>query len=96
MLCARGDELDASLATYGSALERYQRRGEQTQASRIRALIRAAERERRSVHQLIAKLEERFLGTSRAEPRHPAGADPTPYTGPRVRPYPSPNRVIRA
>jgi hypothetical protein len=99
MLLAQCEQLDADLATYGSALERYQRRGEQTQARRIRGMIRAVERERRSVHDLISGLERRFLATqqSRSEQaRHPLPAmGPVRHGAPRVHPYPSPHRVIR-
>jgi len=97
MLLAQCEDLDADLATYGSALERYQRRGEQTQARRIRGMIRAAERERRAVQDLIAGLEKRFLtAAARTDAvRHPQSAG-----GPRhgivlVHPHPSPHRVIR-
>ncbi len=95
MLLAQCEELDADLATYGSALERYQRRGEQTQARRIRGMIRAAERERRSVQDLIAGLEKRFLTAARTDTRHspaPAGAR---HGIVRVHPHPTPHRVIR-
>lgn len=99
MLLAQCEQLDTDLATYGSALERYQRRGEQTQARRIRGMIRAAERERRSVQDLIAGLERRFLAaeTARSEPgRHPLpGLGATRHSAPRVHPYPTPHRVIR-
>ncbi len=93
MLLAQCDELDADLVTYGSALERYQRRGEQTQARRIRGMIRTAERERRAVQDLIANLEQRFLETGPTRPQ-PA---PNPARHPvnRVHPHPSPHRVIR-
>ena len=99
MLLAQCEQLDADLATYGSALERYQRRGEQTQARRIRGMIRAAERERRSVQDLIAGLERRFLAgeharASRAATRCRARAT-TRHATPRVHPYPTPHRVIR-
>ena len=96
MLVAQCEQLDADLATYGSALERYQRRGEQTQARRIRGMIRAAERERRSVQDLIAGLERRFLATEHLRAEH--GRHPLPglvRSAPRVHPYPSPHRVIR-
>ncbi|WP_179474716.1 hypothetical protein [Mycolicibacterium vinylchloridicum] len=100
MLLAQCEQLDADLATYGGALERYQRRGEQTQARRIRGMIRAAQRERRSVQDLIAGLERRFLAPERSrneQPRHPLpGAGPARHGVPRVHPYPSPHRVIRA
>jgi len=97
MLLAQCEELDADLATYGSALERYQRRGEHTQSRRIRGMIRAAERERRTVQDLIAGLEKRFLT---AATRADAVRNPQPATGARrgiarVHPYPSPHRVIR-
>ena len=99
MLLAQCEQLDIDLATYGSALERYQRRGEQTQARRIRGMIRAAERERRSVQDLIAGLESRFLvaeTTRNATPRHPLpGLGTARHGAPRVTPYPSPHRVIR-
>ncbi|AQT81612.1 hypothetical protein B1R94_23700 [Mycolicibacterium litorale] len=99
MLHAQCEQLDADLATYGAALERYQRRGEQTQARRIRGMIRAAERERRSVQDLIAGLERRFLGGegSRTESaRHPsATGGPARHVVPRAHPYPTPHRVIR-
>ncbi|TGD87441.1 hypothetical protein BayCH28_13805 [Mycolicibacterium sp. CH28] len=98
MLLAQCEQLDADLATYGSALERYQRRGEQTQARRIRGMIRTAERERRSVQDLIAGLERRFLGgDGRTETaRHPASpTGPPRHVGPRTHPYPTPHRVIR-
>jgi len=93
MLLAQCEELDADLLTYGAALERYQRRGEQTQARRIRGMIRTAERERRAVQELIANLDKRFLET---------GARPQPAPNParhpinRVHPHPTPHRVIRA
>ncbi|GAY14465.1 hypothetical protein MSZK_11910 [Mycobacterium sp. shizuoka-1] len=97
MLVAQCEQLDADLATYGSALERYQRRGEQTQARRIRGMIRAAERERRSVQDLIAGLERRFLATE--HPRGEHSRHPLPGLvrngTQRVHPYPSPHRVIR-
>lgn len=95
MLLAQCEQLDADLATYGSALERYQRRGEQTQARRIRGMIRTAERERRAVHDLIAGLERRFLAAQQSrteQPRHPL---PVRHGAARVHPYPSPHRVIR-
>jgi len=92
MLVAQCEELDADLATYGSALERYQRRGEQTQARRIRGMIRAAERERRAVQDLIAGLEKRFLTTAVRNPQPAAGAR---HGIVRVHPHPSPHRVIR-
>jgi hypothetical protein len=97
MLLAQCEELDADLATYGSALERYQRRGEQTQARRIRGMIRAAERERRAVQDLIAGLEKRFLtAVTRAEAlRHPQPATGARHGIVRVHPHPSPHRVIR-
>jgi len=99
MLLSQCEQLDADLATYGSALERYQRRGEQTQARRIRGMIRAAERERRSVQDLISGLERRFLAAevARAEQaRHPMpGLGAARHGAPRVHPYPSPHRVIR-
>jgi hypothetical protein len=99
MLLAQCEQLDTDLATYGSALERYQRRGEQTQARRIRGMIRTAERERRSVQDLIAGLERRFLAaeTARGEQgRHPLpGLGAARHAAPRVHPYPSPHRVIR-
>ncbi|WP_445168693.1 hypothetical protein ACTXG7_04805 [Mycolicibacterium sp. Dal123E01] len=97
MLRAQCEQLDADLATYGSALERYQRRGEQTQARRIRGMIRAAERERRSVQDLIMGLERRFLASEHSRSdhgRHP-GLGPIRHGAPRVHPYPSPHRVIR-
>jgi len=99
MLLGQCEQLDADLANYGSALERYQRRGEQTQARRVRGLIRTAERERRSVHQLTAALEERFLrsDTKPVEPTRYSGATGSPArNGVQVRPYPTPHRVIRA
>jgi hypothetical protein len=95
MLVAQCEQLDADLATYGSALERYQRRGEQTQARRVRGMIRAAERERRSVQDLIAGLERRFLIAESArneQARHPLTALGAAR---RVHPYPTPHRVIR-
>lgn len=99
MLLSQCEQLDTDLATYGSALERYQRRGEQTQARRIRGMIRAAERERRSVQDLISGLERRFLvaETARSEQaRHPLpGLGAARHGAPRVSPYPSPHRVIR-
>jgi hypothetical protein len=99
LLLAQCEQLDTDLATYGSALERYQRRGEQTQARRIRGMIRAAERERRSVHDLIAGLERRFwvAGAARSEQaRHPLpGLGAARHGAPRVTPYPTPHRVIR-
>jgi hypothetical protein len=99
MLLAQCEQLDADLANYGSALERYQRRGEQTQARRIRGMIRAAERERRSVQDLIAGLERRFLATDQAradQARHPLpGLGTARHGTPRVHPYPTPHRVIR-
>lgn len=94
MLLAQCEELDADLATYGSALERYQRRGEHTQARRIRGMIRAAERERRTVHDLIAGMDRRFLPGARAETRNPQPAARHGIV--RVAPHPSPHRVIRA
>jgi hypothetical protein len=99
MLLSQCEQLDADLATYGSALERYQRRGEQTQARRIRGMIRAAERERRSVQDLIAGLERRFLAAENAraeQGRYPLAArSATRHATPRVHPYPTPHRVIR-
>ncbi|MCX2934822.1 hypothetical protein ORI20_31645 [Mycobacterium sp. CVI_P3] len=99
MLLAQCEQLDADLATYGCALERYQRRGEQTQTRRIRSMIRAAERERRTVQDLIAGLERRYLAAEKArseQGRHPlAGMAPARPGTPRVHPYPSPNRIIR-
>ncbi|BBY57694.1 hypothetical protein MSAR_08300 [Mycolicibacterium sarraceniae] len=99
MLQAQCEQLDADLATYGSALERYQQRGEQTQARRIRGMIRAAERERCSVQDLIVGLERRFLAAeyARAEQaRHPLpGRGANRHATPRVHPYPTPHRVIR-
>ena len=99
MLLAQCEQRDADLATYGSALERYQRRGEQTQARRIRGMIRAAERERRSVQDLIAGLERRFLvaeTTGSDQARHPLpGLGGSRHGAPRVNPYPTPHRVIR-
>lgn len=94
MLLAQCQELDADLLTYGSALERYQRRGEQTQARRIRGMIRTAERERRAVQELIAGLEKRFLDSAAVRPQPAAG--PVRHPVNRVHPYPSPHRVIRA
>ena len=62
-------------------------------------MIRAAERERRSVQDLISGLERRFLAAeiSRSEQgRHPLpGLGPARHSAPRVHPYPSPHRVIR-
>ena len=62
-------------------------------------MIRAAERERRSVQDLIAGLERRFLAAelARAEQaRHPLpGLGAVRHSAPRVHPYPSPHRVIR-
>jgi predicted DNA-binding protein len=96
MLLAQCEELDADLATYGSALERYQRRGEQTQARRIRGMIRAAERERRAVQDLIAGLEKRFLTAARTDAvRHPQSPPGARHGIVRVHPHPSPHRVIR-
>lgn len=96
MLLAQCEELDADLATYGSALERYQRRGELTQARRIRGMIRAAERERRAAQDLIAGLDKRFGAAGRPEPvRHPQPAAATRHPAVRVHPHPSPHRVIR-
>ena len=96
MLLAQCDELDADLATYGSALERYQRRGEQTQVRRIRGMIRAAERERRAVQDLIAGLEKRFLAAGRTDAvRHPQSPPGARHGIVRVHPHPSPHRVIR-
>jgi hypothetical protein len=97
MLLAACEELDADLATFGSALERYQRRGEQTQARRIRGMIRAAERERRAVQDLIAGLEKRFLTTAvRTDAvRYPQPAAGARHGIVRVHPHPSPHRVIR-
>ncbi|SBS74136.1 hypothetical protein MHPYR_190044 [uncultured Mycobacterium sp.] len=99
MLLAQCEQLDADLATYGCALERYQRRGEQTQARRIRGMIRAAERERRSVQDLISGLERRFLAGEQLrgeQGRHPMpGLGPARHSAARVHPYPSPHRVIR-
>ncbi|QEN15956.1 hypothetical protein ACRDU6_27590 [Mycolicibacterium sp. ELW1] len=97
MLLAQCEQLDADLATYGSALERYQRRGEQTQARRIRGMIRAAERERRSVQDLIAGLECRFLvtETARSEQARRLPGLAARQSAPRVHPYPTPHRVIR-
>ena len=94
MLLAQCHELDADLLTYGSALERYQRRGEQTQARRIRGMIRTAERERRAVQDLIAGLEKRFLDSAALRPQPAAG--PARHPANRVHPYPSPHRVIRS
>ena len=96
MLLAQCEELDADLATYGSALERYQRRGEQTQARRIRGMIRAAERERRAVQDLITGLEKRFLTATRADTvRHPQSTANARHGIVRVHPHPTPHRVIR-
>ncbi|MEZ0356736.1 hypothetical protein ACQ86B_03210 [Mycolicibacterium aichiense] len=98
MLLAQCEQLDADLATYGLALERYQRRGEQTQARRIRGMIRAAERERRSVQDLITGLECRFLVTETArgeQARRIPGLGAARQSAPRVHPYPTPHRVIR-
>lgn len=96
MLLVQVEELDAVLANYGSALERYQQRGEQTQARRVRGLIRNAERERRSAQQLIAGLDKRFLSAEikRAEVRRSAIPPSRPVA--RVHPCPTPHRVIRA
>ena len=96
MLVTQREELDAVLATYGSALERYLSRGEHTQARRVRGLIRNAERERRSVHQLITRLDDRFgsVEAKRAEVHRPAPPSSRPAA--RVHPYPTPHRVIRA
>lgn len=96
MLVTQREELDAVMATYGSALERYLRRGEHTQARRVRGLIRNAERERRSVHQLITRLDDRFgsAEAKRAEVHRPAPPSSRPAA--RVHPYPTPHRVIRA
>ena len=96
MLVIQLEELDAVLANYGSALERYQRRGERTQTRRVRGLIRNAERERRSVQQLITRLDDRFgpAETNRAE--GPRSAPPSSRPAARVHPYPTPHRVIRA
>ncbi len=93
MLLAQCQELDADLVTYGSALERYQRRGEQTQARRIRGMIRTAERERRAVQDLIAGLEKRFLDS--AAVRHQPAPGPARHPVNRVHPHPTPHRVIR-
>lgn len=94
MLLAQCEALDTDLATYGSALERYQRRGEHTQARRIRGMIRAAERERRAVQDLIAGLDRRFRpAATRAETRNPQPAARHGIV--RVAPHPSPHRVIR-
>jgi phospholipase/lecithinase/hemolysin len=96
MLLAQCEELDADLATYGSALERYQRRGEHTQARRIRGMIRAAERERRAVQDLIAGLEKRFLVAARPDAmRHPQSTAAGRHGIVRVHPHPTPHRVIR-
>ena len=95
MLTGQCEELDATLVSYGAALERYQRRGEHTQARRVRGLISAAERERRSVQQMIARLEVRF-GPG---PGQRAETGPTAVPArqaARVHPYPSPHRVVRA
>lgn len=94
MLLAQCAELDADLVTYGSALDRYQRRGEQTQARRIRGMIRTAERERRAVQELITNLENRFLETGPTRPQ--PTANPARHAANRVHPHPSPHRVIRA
>ena len=94
MLLAQCEQLDADLANYGTALERYQRRGEHTQARRIRGMIRAAERERRAVHELIAGLDKRFSPAARAEARTPQPAG-SRHGIVRVVPHPSPHRVIR-
>ena len=96
MLLAQCEELDADLAMYGSALDRYQRRGEQTQARRISGMIRAAERERRAVHDLIAGLEKRFLAARTDAVRHPQPAAGARHGIVRVHPHPSPHRFIRA
>lgn len=97
MLIAQCEELDADLATYGSALERYQRRGEHAQARRIRSVIRAAERERRAVQDLIAGLEKRFLAaaTRPEDGRHQQPPAAARHGIVRVHPHPSPHRVIR-
>jgi len=96
MLLARGEELDADLATYGSALERYQRRGEQTRVRWIRGMIRAAERERRAVQDLIAGLEKRFFAAARTDgARHPQSPAVARHGIVRVHPHPTPHRVIR-
>ncbi len=92
MLRAQCEQLDADLATYGCALDRYQRRGEHTQARRIRGMIRAAERERRSAQDLIAGIERRFLAEEHARPAAPGGGAAR-RSAPRV--HPSPHRVIR-
>lgn len=94
MLLVQCEELDADLANYGCALERYQRRGEHTQARRIRGLIRSAERERRAVQDLIAGLEKRFLTADGA--RTQPASNPARHGAARVHPHPSPHRVIRA
>mgnify|MGYP001552677813 CR=1 FL=1 len=96
MLAEQAEELDATLVTYGCALERYMQRGEHTQARRVRGLIRNAERERRSVQQMIAGLLDRFESAAhdRTDPRRTAMPPARPAA--RVHPYPSPHRVIRA
>ncbi len=94
MLLAQCEQLDADLATYGCALDRYQRRGEHTQARRIRGMIRAAERERRSAQDLIARIERRFLAGQQARPTRP-GLGTARHSAPRVHPQPNPHRVIR-
>ena len=92
MLAEQCEELDAALVTYGSALERYQQRGEHTQARRVRGLIRTAERERRSVQQMIARLGARFG----ADPGQRADSGPAAAPAARVHPYPTPHRMLRA
>ena len=59
-------------------------------------MIRAAERERRAVQDLIAGLEKRFLtAATRADVvRHPQSAGAR-HGIVRVHPHPTPHRVIR-
>ncbi len=96
MLVIQLEDLDAVLANYGSALERYQRRGEHTQARRVRGLIRNAERERRSIQQLISRLHERFGSAESRRAEVHRSAPPPSRSAARVHPYPTPHRVIRA
>lgn len=93
MLTEQAEELDTTLVTYGAALDRYLQRGEHTQARRVRGLIRNAERERRSVQQMMARLEIRFGAAPREQ--RPDHAPNHARRAARVRPHPSPHRVIR-
>jgi phospholipase/lecithinase/hemolysin len=60
-------------------------------------MIRAAERERRAIQDLIAGLEKRFLAATRTDAvRHPQSAPAARHGIVRVHPHPTPHRVIRA